>query len=92
MAKKNKKKLNERREFVSECNPEALFADGFNDAIIGYVERIGQPIIALYNKEKIIDILVNTNGMEREDAEEHYEFNILWFLCRGNYSGICILI
>ena len=50
--------------------------------IIGYVERIGQPIIALYNKEKIIDILVNTNGMEREDAEEHYEFNIL-----GSYVG-----
>ena len=37
---------------------QTLLADGFEDAFIGYVERCSQPPIAIYDREKAIDVLV----------------------------------
>ena len=72
----------EKREEISEVNPEALVADGFDDAIIGYAERIGQEPLTLYNQEKIIQILGERDGMTEEDAIEQFEYNII-----GSYVG-----
>ena len=38
-------------EWVSEFNEEALFADGFEDAFVGVIERFGQDPIAVYDRE-----------------------------------------
>lgn len=64
------------RDFISEVNEEMLFADGFDDALIGYVERFGQPPLALYDREKCIGILMQ-EGMSHEEAEEFFEFNVI---------------
>jgi hypothetical protein len=57
-----------------------LFADGFDDAIIGIAERIGMEPVVAYDINKIIEILAR--DMPKEDAVEYFEFNIL-----GAYMG-----
>lgn len=64
------------REELAEFNDNALTADGFDEALIGYVQRAGMCAVALYDREKCIEILVG-QGMGREEANEHFEFNVL---------------
>ncbi len=67
------------RKYLEETYPdeELLFADGFDDAILGTGERCGQPLIVVYDVGKCIDILVEQQGMDREEAIEFFEFNTL---------------
>ena len=60
---------------ISEEYPDLLKADGFDDAIIGVVERIGVQAIC-YDQEKVIDILIERDGMTYEEAVEYFDFNI----------------
>ena len=60
---------------ISEEYPDLLKADGFDEAIIGVVERIGVQAIC-YDQEKVIDILIERDGMGYEEAVEYFEFNI----------------
>ena len=57
-----------------------LFADGFDDAIIGVAERIGMEPVVAYDVNKIIEILAR--DMSEDEAVEYFEFNIL-----GAYMG-----
>ena len=57
---------------------ELLKADGFDDAIIG-IDINSMRLI--YSRSACIDILVN-EGMEREDAIEHFDYNV-----SGAYVG-----
>jgi hypothetical protein len=60
---------------------ELLKMDGYDDCIIGVVERIGlEPFIA-YDRAKVIQKLVS-QGMTGDEAEEYFEFNQL-----GAYVG-----
>jgi hypothetical protein len=65
------------KEMVVEANEEALLADGFEAALIGYVEQFGRPPIALYDRPKCIEILVTRDKMTPEEAEEFFEFNTI---------------
>jgi hypothetical protein len=58
---------------ISEIYPDLLKADGFDEAIIGVVERIGVQAIC-YDKDKVIKILMK--DMSEEEAYEYFEFNI----------------
>ena len=51
---------------------EILFADGFDDAIIGVC---GLTYRVVYSKVRVIETLMS-EGMSEEDAIEHAEFNI----------------
>ena len=62
-------------EWLAEIDPEIITADGFDDAIIGYVERFGNEVSALYDKQKCIQILME--DMTEEEANEYLDFNIL---------------
>jgi hypothetical protein len=53
---------------------DVLQADGLDDAIIGYVERCGEPIRLVYDREKAIEILMHDIG-DREAAVEYFDFN-----------------
>lgn len=84
-------KIDEIHEWVAMFNEEALLADGFEDAFLGIADRCGQPSLAIYDTERCIEILMKRDGMDREGAEEFFEFNTLgaWvgphtplFLCR----------
>jgi hypothetical protein len=60
-------------------NPEALFADGFDEAIIGF--HTGQGLV-VYSEQKIIAALIRDDEMTWEDAYEHFSYNIA-----GSYVG-----
>lgn len=63
-------------EQLKEENPEAMFADGFDDALIGICRRFGQQAVAAYDYRKCIEILTR-DGMTEEEAEEYFEFNVI---------------
>ncbi len=55
---------------------EALIMDGFDDCVVGILERFGidQPIV-VYDREKVIAKLIDRDGMTHEEALEFYYFN-----------------
>jgi len=66
------------RTALSAMNPEAMLAEGFDDALIGISYNSD---CAVYSVERCIDILV-AEGMTKEDAIEHFDFNVA-----GSYVG-----
>lgn len=65
------------RDELAEIDEEILCADGFDEALIGYVERFGQPTIALYDLDKCYEVMMERDGMTYEEAAEYFEFNII---------------
>jgi hypothetical protein len=57
---------------------DALLMDGFDDCILGILERFGidQPIV-VYDREKVIAKLMDRDGMTHEEALDFYYFNQL---------------
>jgi hypothetical protein len=62
-------------EMIEYMNPDALKADGFDDAIIGFAEQAGRPPVLAYDSDKCIEKLMS-DGMTMEEAMEYFEFNI----------------
>ena len=58
---------------LSEEYPDLLKADGFDEAVIGVVERLGTQAIC-YDTEKVIEILMR--DMPEEEAWEYFQYNI----------------
>ena len=80
-AKKRKKKpLKARRRELAGImlegeNEEALFFDGLDAAIMGVARRCGHLSLVVYDRDLIVKQLV-ADGMEEDEAEEFFEFNI----------------
>ena len=53
---------------------ELILMDGYDDCIIGIVERCGQDPIVCYDKGKVIKQL-ESDGMTTEEAHEFFYFN-----------------
>ena len=66
----------EALQALFEEYPGLLKADGFDDALLGVVERFNMPWVFLYDYDKMIDIMVS-GGMTYQDAAECFEFNII---------------
>jgi len=64
------------KDKIAEVNPEALILDGLDEAIIGMVERPNLGPVVGYSVKKIIDILMERDGMSYDGAYEFYSFNI----------------
>ena len=77
-------RLNIREHLNSYGDGELLFLSEpeFDAAIVGIAERIGMSEVVVYDITKIIDVLCERDGMNRDMAAEYYEFNIL-----GAYVG-----
>lgn len=69
------------RDELAEDYPDLLFCDGFDAALVGVCYRFGQEPVALYDRCKIIEILMR-DGLTEDEADEHFEFNII-----GAYVG-----
>ena len=63
------------KEQLAELNPDALLADGFERALIGYVDRSGNAV-ALYDILKCIDVLMK-DGASYEEANDYLACNVL---------------
>jgi hypothetical protein len=77
-------RLNIREHLNQYGDGELLFLSEpeFDAAIVGISERIGMREAVVYDISKIIDVLCERDGMDRDEAAEYYEFNI-----RGAYVG-----
>jgi len=71
------KRIERLKETIAEYNPEALFADGHDHAIMGYSTKGN----VIYSANQIIGGLIN-DGMTEEEAVEFFDFNI-----EGAYVG-----
>jgi hypothetical protein len=69
-------------EDLAEQNPDALLADGLEAALVGYTVNHHHPVVAVYDIDKCIDVLVERDGMTPDDADEFLSFNTL-----GAYVG-----
>ena len=59
-------------ESITEFNPEAKLADGFDDSIIGYDTKGS----VIYSINSILGTLVNRYCMDYDGAQEYFRFNI----------------
>jgi hypothetical protein len=71
-----------KKDLLLERYDTLMFADGFDDAIVGVSNRAGLEPLVTYDIEKCIDILMKRDGMSYDDAYEYFEFNVL-----GAYMG-----
>ena len=71
----------EKRDLLSEIDERILLADGFEDALIGFVEIFNRTV-ALYDRRKCLEILINRDGMSEDEAEEYFTYNVT-----GAYAG-----
>lgn len=60
---------------------DILLADGFETAFVGICRRFSNSC-ALYDYQKCVDILVERDKMDYDDAIEYMEYNVL-----GAYVG-----
>lgn len=69
-------------ELLNEENPDAIFFNGLDEAIIGVGAVQHGDAIVVYSEDEIIRILMQRDDMEEEDAWDYYSYNI-----RGAYLG-----
>ena len=62
------------RSFIGDVNGEALFADGFDSAIIGYD---ASSYCVVYDYDKCLKVLIERDDMSYPDAHEFMEFNVV---------------
>lgn len=67
---------------MEELNSEALFADGFERALIGHTVNAHANVVLVYDYDKCVKVLMDRDGMSDTDAVEFLEFNTI-----GAYVG-----
>ena len=60
--------------FAGFDTEELVVMDGYDDCIVGVVERFGMEPIVCYDKEKVL-MSLESQGMDRDEAEEWFYFN-----------------
>tara|TARA_R110000744_G_scaffold241201_1_gene358523 strand:- start:227 stop:487 length:261 start_codon:yes stop_codon:yes gene_type:complete len=70
-------------EEIVEINPEAMMADGFDDAILGMCIQFGDEPVVAYDYEKCLNVLIERDGMSRTESIDFLEFNVI-----GAYVGL----
>lgn len=76
------KTFGQKHMTLAKLDPNILMADGFEDALEGYLVRFDGPPVAVYDREKCLKVLIDRDGMTEEAAEEFFEFNV-----SGAYVG-----
>ena len=56
---------------------ELLICDGLDEAIMGVCRRFGEPDVVAYDYLKVLNILVDRDGMSPEEAFEFFEYNVI---------------
>ena len=85
-------------ELIENLGDEAVLMDGFDDCIIGVLERFGMDSIVLYDKQKVIEKLMKESSapdelgdLAMEQALEYYEYNMLGSWIGERTPGFVIL-
>jgi len=75
----NKTELESILHYMDE---DIMTMDGFDEAFIGFSRRCGQPTLATYSFEKMLQVLIDRDGMDVQEAEEYISYN-----CVGAWMG-----
>ena len=62
-------------DLYGEDEPDILFADGFDAAIMGTIWD-GERTRVVYDTELILELLMGRSEMTYEEAVEYFDFNI----------------
>ena len=68
--------------YVESSGEQLLLADGFDEAILGIAEGMGRSAAVLYDYRKCVQILMERDGMEEDEAQEFMDVNVV-----GAYIG-----
>jgi len=60
-----------------------MMADGFDEAILGMCIQFGTAPLVAYDYEKCVNILMERDGMTKQEAVDFMEFNVI-----GAYVGL----
>ena len=71
----SKKAIKEIKRQIAEENPDALFCDGLDQALVGVGRQFPNHTVAVYDKSLCIKTLMKQNDWEFEEAIEWLEFN-----------------
>lgn len=74
----------ESRGLLDDEESEAgiMLADGYEDAFVGVAFNHGMDLVAVYNIDRCIQVLVERDGMDADEADEFFNYNTL-----GAYAG-----
>ena len=75
----NREDIDRHLKNISES---ALLMDGFDEACIGFSQRINEPMLAVYSYQKMVDTLIERDEMDYEEATEYIDYN-----CLGAWIG-----
>ena len=64
-------------EFIEMTAGSAMVAEGFDEAFIGVASGFNTEPVAVYDREKVHNILCEEQNMTAEDAVEFFEYNII---------------
>ena len=62
---------------LKEMEENTLLIDGFDEAFLGFSQRINQPILAVYSYDGLVKVCMDRDGMEWEEAVEYVDYNIV---------------
>ena len=79
-------KFEEKKDLLYQLSPDVIVADGFEDDLIGVGQQFNKAM-AVYDRQKCIEILMERDGMSDEEAVEYFEYNVTgaWV---GEYTPI----
>ena len=67
-------KREELDDWLIEKELSAITLDDLDEAMIGIV-WVDFKVAVVYSMEKIIEVFMKRDGMDRDEAQEYYEFN-----------------
>lgn len=67
-------RINELLELYNQ-DDQMLRMDGYDDCIVGVCCRFGQVPILAYDYRRVINKLMEEQGMSREEADEWFNYN-----------------
>ena len=68
--------LSQVTDLLSAMDADAIVLEGYDAAIIGLAEYGSEPPRIAYSYEKIIEILMQRDGMDHAGAVEFFYYNI----------------
>ena len=70
------------QKYLEDIGEQVLLMDGFEHAIIGFSQRINEPLLAVYNHDLMIQTLMKRDNMTYDEADEYIQYN-----CIGAWVG-----
>ena len=70
------------QEALENMGENVLLMDNFDEACIGFSQRINEPLLAVYSWELMMKVCIERDGMTYEEADEYISYN-----CIGAWVG-----